>query len=97
MYLDHVGRLEEVTQDVVTNGTLSERTGDGLVSHGVGVAPREGEGPAPDVATASGGTEAGLMSCRVRIKKSYRADVKSGEWPCRKKPRVSENNLVRKY
>ena len=36
MYLDHMARLEGVTQEVESNGCISDRMGDGLVSHGVG-------------------------------------------------------------
>ena len=43
VYLDHVARLEGVAQEVVANGSLSGRMGDGLVSHR-GVRP---EHPSP--------------------------------------------------
>ena len=33
MYLDHVGRLEGVTNEGQVNGSLSGRMGDGLASH----------------------------------------------------------------
>ena len=36
VYLDHITRLEEVTQDIVTGGGITEGTGDGLVSCEVG-------------------------------------------------------------
>ena len=39
VYLDHVARLKGITQEVLVNGSLSDRMGDGLVSHG-------GAGPA---------------------------------------------------
>ncbi len=39
VYLDHVARLENVAQEMLVNGSLSDRMGDGLVS-------QRGAGPA---------------------------------------------------
>lgn len=82
VYLDHMTRLEGVTQGVVTNGGISERMGDGLVSRGVGL-----EGVVKDVGMRSGGVSVSQGVVRRRD------GVKDGGGRA-KKPRLLTSNTV---
>lgn len=96
MYLDHITRLEEVTQDIVTSGDITEGTGDGLVSCEVGrmtshhkVMEVTGDGPRPHhkVTEVTGD---GVVSREVGRKSSHWKVTDSLMEFCVKKPRISK-------
>ena len=81
VYLDHMTRLEGVTQEVVANGYISERMGDGLVSQGV--ESERGVTETPSAVPA--GTR---VSSRAVRKKRSRTAMKDGRSSSLKKPRL---------